>query len=200
MTLLFSIQKSTMSSHHIVRENQEPALVVADFHALDSEQLGQLLEWSPMIVTDAPNVDFLLAEGIKVDIVFGTSAVRIAQEATVFLPLTDQGNFIQEAIQHLISKNFKSVNVLAGETLPHLQAFAEAISIVIYAKGIRYAFFQEKFEKWKPKGDTVLIEERTIKSFQGLEYTQKNEFITIEDGFVTVEFSTTDWVLVGEVL
>lgn len=189
-----------MSSHHIVRENQEPALVVANFHALDSEQLGQLLEWSPMIVTDAPNVDFLLAEGIKVDVVFGTSAARIAQEATVFLPLTDQGNFIQEAIQHLISKNFKSVNVLAGETLPHLQAFAEAISIVTYAKGIRYAFFQEKFEKWKPKGDTVLIEERTIKSFQGLEYTQKNEFITIEDGFVTVEFSTTDWVLVGEVL
>lgn len=84
-----------MSSHHIVRENQEPALVVADFHALDSEQLGQLLEWSPMIVTDAANVDFLLAEGIKVDIVFGASSARIAQEATVFLPLTDQGSTLR---------------------------------------------------------------------------------------------------------
>src|SRR5690606_5487896 len=125
---------------------------------------------------------------------------RVAPEATVFLPLTDQGSVIPEARQHLMAKDSKSVSVLVGGTLPHLQAFAGALSIVTYAEGTRDAFFQEKFEKWKPKGDTVLIEERTIKSFQGLEYTQKNEFITIEDGFVTVEFSTTDWVLVGEVL
>ena len=59
-----------MSSHHIVRENQEPALLVAAAGVLDSEQMGQLLEWSPTILADDQTVDFLLAEQIKVDIVF----------------------------------------------------------------------------------------------------------------------------------
>lgn len=36
-----------MSSHHIVRDDQEPALIIANGAACSSELLGQLLEWSP---------------------------------------------------------------------------------------------------------------------------------------------------------
>lgn len=189
-----------MSSHHIVRENQEPALVVVDFQALDTEQLGQLLEWSPMIVTNTANFDFFLAEGIKVDVVFGAKPIEITQEATKFLPLSDDSDLIQEALAYLITHNFKAVNILSAVGLPLLKSFAHDISIVIYSQGIRYAFFQGKFEKWKPKGEKVLLGESTIKSFQGLDYVQNGEFITYADGFVTVEFSTEDWVFVGEAL
>lgn len=33
-----------MSSHHIVRENQEPALLIADAHAISFEKIQELLE------------------------------------------------------------------------------------------------------------------------------------------------------------
>ncbi|MFD2144372.1 hypothetical protein [Mucilaginibacter antarcticus] len=39
-----------MSSHHIVREKQEPALLVLGLDGFDEEQLGQLLEWSPTLM------------------------------------------------------------------------------------------------------------------------------------------------------
>jgi thiamine pyrophosphokinase len=35
-----------MSSHHIVRDDQEPALIIANGAACSAELLGQLLEWS----------------------------------------------------------------------------------------------------------------------------------------------------------
>jgi len=39
-----------MSSHHIVREKQEPALIIANGEACSTELLNQLLEWSPFVV------------------------------------------------------------------------------------------------------------------------------------------------------
>ena len=39
-----------MSSHHIVRDDQEPALIIANGASCNNELLGQLLEWSPLVV------------------------------------------------------------------------------------------------------------------------------------------------------
>jgi hypothetical protein len=39
-----------MSSHHIVKEKQEPALYIHHFGNFDEEYLGQLLEWSPTLL------------------------------------------------------------------------------------------------------------------------------------------------------
>ena len=37
-----------MSSHHIVRDDQEPALIITNGASCSEEELiGQLLEWSP---------------------------------------------------------------------------------------------------------------------------------------------------------
>lgn len=189
-----------MSSHHIVRENQEPALVVVDFQALDTEQLGQLLEWSPMIVTDTLNFDFFLAEGIKVDLVFGEKPSEITQEETAFVPIPLNSTFLHEAMKYLLTKKFTSVNLLSRSALLDLKDYANDLSIVMYSPGIRSAFFKDIFEKWKPKGEKLFLDEGTLKSFQGLQNVGKNVFITTGDGFVTVEFSTADWVLVGEAL
>ena len=39
-----------MSSHHIVRERQEPALLITDVYSIDPELVGQLLEWSLSLI------------------------------------------------------------------------------------------------------------------------------------------------------
>lgn len=187
-----------MSSHHIVRENQEPALVVADFNALDSVHLGQLLEWSPTVITDSVNLDFFISEGIKVDIVFGDKPDEIMQESTKFMGVDDPHDFIRQALSYLITNQFKAVNILTESVSSDLSSYAEEINIVLFCQGRRYAFVRGQFEKWKPKGEKIYIDESCLKSFQGLDYTAKGEFITTSDGFITVEFSTHDFVLIGE--
>lgn len=56
-----------MSSHHFVREGQEPDIIVAGCD-IDTEILGPLLEWSPRVIAIDDAVEKLLLEQIKVDV------------------------------------------------------------------------------------------------------------------------------------
>ena len=71
-----------MSSHHIVREKQEPALYIHHLGNFDEENLGQLLEWSPTIVVAASEYEKALSLGIKIDVVIGLAGDLQIQENT----------------------------------------------------------------------------------------------------------------------
>ena len=60
-----------MSSHHIVRDDQEPALIIANGAACNNELLGQLLEWSPLVIVLDSAIERVLELGIKVDVLLG---------------------------------------------------------------------------------------------------------------------------------
>lgn len=58
-----------MSSHHIVRDQQEPALLITHSTGVDQEILGSLLEWSPTILVVDNILDDVISWGIKIDVV-----------------------------------------------------------------------------------------------------------------------------------
>src|SRR6188768_1189225 len=60
-----------MSSHHFVKEGQEPALIIANGEACSTELLGQLLEWSPLVMVLDGAVLRVLELHIKIDVVLG---------------------------------------------------------------------------------------------------------------------------------
>ena len=60
-----------MSSHHIVRDDQEPALIIANGASCSFELLGQLLEWSPIVIVLDNAIDRVLQLDIKVDVLLG---------------------------------------------------------------------------------------------------------------------------------
>ena len=60
-----------MSSHHIVRDDQEPALIIANGAACSEELIGQLLEWSPLVIVLDSAIKRVLELGIKVDVLLG---------------------------------------------------------------------------------------------------------------------------------
>lgn len=56
-----------MSSHHVVTEQQEPALIIADARNASLEYIQPLLEWSPTIFVLQGSIDIVLNWGIKMD-------------------------------------------------------------------------------------------------------------------------------------
>ena len=60
-----------MSSHHFVRDKQEPALIIANGDECSNEVLNQLLEWNPFVLVLDGALDRVLMKGIKVDAVIG---------------------------------------------------------------------------------------------------------------------------------
>src|SRR5688500_3947805 len=63
-----------MSSHHFVREGQEPALFVVD--ALSLALAEPLLEWAPFVVVTENAADDVLQWGIKIDAILANSALE----------------------------------------------------------------------------------------------------------------------------
>lgn len=185
-----------MSSHHVIRENQEPALLVESFDALDLEFFGQILEWSPTIISNQENFDKFVAEGIKVDVLFSDNDNLLLQEHTKVIQI--KNNFLEEALDFLIEHNHNAVNILASYIPNSLRDFASKINIVLFVEGKRFAYVSNTFEKWKPKNDTIYIDEKYLKSFHGLEYISKGVFKTVTDGFISIEFNIRDFVLIGE--
>ena len=60
-----------MSSHHIIRDKQEPALIIANGEECSMDLLEQLLEWSPTVVVLDGAIERVISLGIKVDVWLG---------------------------------------------------------------------------------------------------------------------------------
>lgn len=185
-----------MSSHHIVRENQEPALIVASADAVEPEYLGQLLEWSPTLISNDYAADFLLAQEIKVDFVFAEKPVTYTQEQINVLPL--QKDFLSEALSYLIENNYNAVNIIAEAVHSGLTAFCPQINVVLLTPGKRTVFVRYRFEKWTEKGRRIYVDEGVLTSSAGLRKIAMHVFETEHDGFFCLVFNTDEFIAVGE--
>jgi hypothetical protein len=106
-----------MSSHHIVRENQEPALVILDAHAIPFEKVQELLEWMPTIIVLHSQIETVLGWGIKIDVLLvpaGEEAVWVdrtkEQQPIEIVSLRSNESAIDNVISFLKSKNIPAVN------------------------------------------------------------------------------------------
>lgn len=185
-----------MSSHHIVRENQEPALLVEDFAALSEEYLGQLLEWSPTIITSLENLDYFLTRDIKVDILYGVEKISEAQEEIKYLPGT--ANFWKDTLAYLVENKYKAVNIMAHALQEDFLIAAEAINSVVFVKNVRYVIVRSRYEKWKTAGQKMFIDPAQVKSFNGLKYISDTIFEVEQEGFVHIEMNSDKFIFVGE--
>jgi len=187
-----------MSSHHIVRENQEPALLIKDIHSIQFEWLGQLLEWSPTVVTNQASYEFLHAQGYKVDIVLSHEA--IASQAHVEWMRVDESDFISQGISLLLGKNHSAVTIIADEIdVEYLRDSVESMAIVWLHHNFRSIYVQSGFTKWRPQHERVFLEDNIQDlSVEGLIKEESNSYLTTSDGFYKINFSNLKPVLLTE--
>ncbi|MCP9765386.1 thiamine diphosphokinase [Lacihabitans soyangensis] len=122
-----------MSSHHIVREKQEPALIIANGEACNDELLGQLLEWSPFVLVLDGAIDRVLSLGIKIDVLFGDfdhgnknfEELKTSQFPIEIIHAPDQEKTdLEKAIEFLIERDFPAANIAwaTGKRADHTMA------------------------------------------------------------------------------
>ncbi len=187
-----------MSSHHIVREKQEPALLVAGLDNLDDEQLGQLLEWSPTVIVSADTAEQVQALGIKIDWLIAQEMMDL-QQADIKLIEADVNNAIPAALDQLVKQNYHAVNVIADQfILIDYSDFFERINLVIYVPGKKIIAVRSGFSKWKMAGECIEILTITHNFvYTGLTPVNGNQYRTIDDGFFSLQF-TNPYIVIAE--
>lgn len=154
-----------MSSHHIVRDDQEPALIIANGAMCSQELLGQLLEWSPLVIVLDSAIERVLELGIKVDVLLGDFDRGFAPEhykekqyplEIVHTPNQDKTD-LEKAFDYLIEKGHKATNVIwatgkrADHTITNITtiiAYRDRLKIVILDDHSKVFLLQKKYEKW----------------------------------------------------
>jgi thiamine pyrophosphokinase len=189
-----------MSSHHIVREKQEPALLVLGLNNFSDEQLGQLLEWSPTVITSQQTAEKLNSYGIKLDWIITNDENEVLQ-SDVKLISTGENTLIDAALKYLIELNYPAVNIISDElNLKDYEVFANKINLVIFNNGKKIYPVTSGFNKWKPSGEIIEILSQSGKiDFTGLGKIKNQLYKTTHDGFFSLHFNEP-FLFIGEEL
>ncbi len=178
-----------MSSHHIVREKQEPALLIMDMEGYRHEQLGQLLEWSPTVIVNESEYEHVDSLGIKIDLYLNQSGrSRVLQPGTKQLQVGERP--LEDALKFLCGEQYPAVNILDYTfSLRNYALFADKINLVIITPHYKVFPVKSGFSKWKPAGERIEILS-TVQglSTQGLTKEEQGVFRTLKDGFYSIRF------------
>lgn len=180
-----------MSSHHIIREKQEPALIIVDILDFDLENLGQLLEWSPTVIVLKAAVEKVYSLGLKMDVIIDdTEETPHLQEHTKQIKAAN-GNFLKAALTFLIEDGYNAVNIItSGFDTPFFTEYIDKIDIVLLNYSKRAFAVKSGFSKWKPAQEeiTVLSIPDNLQT-EGLTQISENTYITEKDGLYRLTFS-----------
>lgn len=184
-----------MSSHHIVREGQEPALILADWHQLGENLLHELLEWSPTVIVPSEHAYELIARQTKIDIAIGHKAPPILQDTVQFIQTA--GPFADTAVAHLATLGYSAAYLACAHTDPAtLLSYMPGVTVTLFSNGMRYYPVRSGFAKWKLAGETVYVSEESVDQ-AGLDKIGTNTYQTNEDGIFKLSFPH-EYVVVGE--
>ena len=189
-----------MSSHHIVREKQEPALIIANGAACSMETIGQLLEWSPFVVVLDSAIHRVIDLGIKADVLLGDfdrqsidiEAIGLEQYPIEIIHTPSQEKTdLEKGIDFLLERGFPAVNVVWATGLRADHTLANIANIARYKHQIKIVLIDDHsviyclpntFEKWYPVGKTISLmplgEVNGIVT-QNLKYPLKNESLIL---------------------
>jgi thiamine pyrophosphokinase len=188
-----------MSSHHIVRDDQEPAIIIANGAACSKELMGQLLEWSPLVIVLDSAIQRVIDLGIKVDVLLGdfdndfnAEQYRDLQYPLEIVYTPDQEKTdLEKAFDYLIDRKIPAANVIwaTGKRADHtitnitnIVRFRDTLKIVILDDHSKVFLLPKKFEKWYPAATPIsLIPIGKVAgiSTKNLKYPLDNEELTI---------------------
>lgn len=190
-----------MSSHHFVREGQEPALLIMGHTTFSS--VGELLEWAPTILVTEEMLEEVLSWGIRIDAVITSPGealktnekLREVQSVDI---LSASGTPIEVAIEYLLHRRQVQVAVIT-DSFSGIRAVVEKLlaraEIVVLEETMRWIPVRQEFRKWTTKGDKyrVIVSEKAFFDIDGLR-AESDFFVAKDDGMITIKSGGLIWL------
>ncbi|WP_420388140.1 hypothetical protein [Roseivirga sp.] len=153
-----------MSSHHIVRDEQEPALLIDDASVIHYNFVELLLEWSPKVIVTVNALDDVLQWGVKIDTVIARPdqvkdfKEKLKPQSPVQLLVFESSDLLQSAFVVLEDFKHHAVNILAdtfnSSCLDTIKHYADQIDSVLYYNDQKWVYESKGvFQKWVNIGD-----------------------------------------------
>jgi hypothetical protein len=201
-----------MSSHHFVKEQQEPALIVLNTEGIHYELIAPLLEWVPTVLVSQEEVFTVISWGIKVDLIladmdFQKSHFHLLEEQypVKFLGVKG-GEYLNEALQYLMATKHSAANIIGFDhgNLFELEPRLEFLNLVVWDGPVRYFPVKTgKFRKWftsctiqlyAPENTVIEMKNRNGSSVITIKHAT---MVEVPEG--TTEFNANRFFWIGEI-
>ncbi len=197
-----------MSSHHFVKEGQEPALLILD--AISLELAEPLLEWAPLVMVTDKVLPTVLRWGTKIDVAFvqvdrieEVRAELVDQFPVEIITYHNQNDLLSIAFNFLINRKQKAVNVMtetSDSLFDSMNPFTQKIQVDVFDQNINWLCIPNgQYQKWLPSKSRLKIR---IEGKQNIQFTGLKHYPeyweTEKDGMVTLHSDLVFWV--GELL
>lgn len=188
-----------MSSHHIIRENQEPALVILQAQAIPFDKVQELLEWSPTIVVLASEVGIVLGWGIKIDVVLCPFdevehwRKTLADQYPIKILGSRAEDPLHLALDYLVSVNTQGVNIMGGDR-DHFSLAEKYTTLYIeyFFDDKRWSWIRSgSWEKWLPSSTTLYLWPKAYWMKAGFD---NGVLHVISDGLFKLELPGSFWI------
>jgi hypothetical protein len=192
-----------MSSHHFVKEGQEPALFVLD--ALPFAVAAPLLEWAPLVLVAESALEHVLEWGIKIDVALATpgqaqhAAQILSEQAPVTIAELLKGeSFLTKGLSVLGDRGQTAVNILStADAFEEAAKFSSRFQVCILQETLKWSAIPSgQFEKWYPGGVRLHLRKSApsqVFDLQGLE-AENELLVNHRAGLVSIRSGQFFWV------
>lgn len=198
-----------MSSHHFVKDQQEPAVFILKGEGLKLEQISPLLEWVPMVLVAQEALDQVLSWGIKIDVILATESFQkenihlLEEQYPVKFLTAKPENTLEEGIQFLLASKYFAVHLI-GFSHQGALTLGEKVKLMdLTLMDGDWKYYPVKsgvFKKWLPESDIH------IHGKEGMPIEIQNEngtlllpityatFIEVPEGITEIKGSEIFWI------
>ena len=165
-------------------------MLVLGLDNFDEELLGQLLEWSPTVITTVQTAEKLHSLGVKIDWII-TDSITHAEQSDVKIMGANGNSPGNAALEYLTGYEYPSVNIVTDElNLEDYLPFADRINLVIFNNNKRIFPIPPGFKKWKPAGEAItILSAATGVQSAGLNKVDEEHYETSHDGIFSLRFN-----------
>jgi hypothetical protein len=155
-----------MSSHHFVKEQQEPAVLMLNAEGISFATVAPLLEWSPTVLVGQEALEVVLSWGIKIDVVLASQAFQSENEHLLeeqyplrFLTVSSS-SVLEEGIQYLLTSQHKGVHLVGFNHQNHQQLEERIFDLDLTLLDGDWKYYPVKggkFSKWFVSAEIRLL-------------------------------------------
>lgn len=158
-----------MSSHHIIRDQQEPAVLIHKIDQFPRRVLHTLLEWSPIVLCCEPSINVYTQQGLKLDVAlvnhlnYDAWKKQLKAQYPIKIMAIQDSDFLSTGLTLLRKHNQKAVNIVSDEMalfeiIRDCMHWVPEFSIVIITETNRHVLYSTLiYRKWLPSGSALTI-------------------------------------------
>ncbi|QCK13474.1 hypothetical protein [Mangrovivirga cuniculi] len=185
-----------MSSHHVIREGQEPAIYLRNSNSIILKVLHNLLEWSPYLIVNSETISFCNAHGIKPDAIVNetTDDIDFFIEKIPYINNSTDLDRIQDWL-----KNKNCDQLLIFDDINELKSLISGDPLFgVIDRDIKYSMIRDNIAKWFPEGQRLtLIKSEPEQKIEYIGLKKTNQAFLVETKGL-IKLSSNNFFYLGE--